>query len=130
MSFQAYLKNLLGSFGGGGEDPPKKKVYTSQKDIDRDNLWLRDFLTRHGAPGANNMVVARDIGDPMPKFITPDGKPYQVDKPLLPTTLPFGVSINDVYQTNEGQYGYMHPQNGNFVQVDPQAVYSKYGAKK
>lgn len=126
MSFEAYLKNLLGSFGGGGDEPPKKGVYTSRKDIDRDNNFVKDFLARHGVPMANQMVVARNIGDQIPQFVTPDGRLYQVDRPQLQTTLPKDVSINDVFQTKEGTYGYMHPQNGNWVQVDPQAVYTKY----
>jgi hypothetical protein len=114
----------------GGEDPPKKNVYTSQKDIDRDNAFVKDFLTRHGDPNASRMVVARDIGDAIPKFITPDGRPAIVNKPILQTVLPLGVSINDVFQTKEGQYGYYHPQQGTFIQVDPQAIYSRYGGKK
>lgn len=118
---------------GGGEDPkdkPSKKTYTSQAQINRDNEWVRAFLARRGALGAQTAVVARNIGDPMPKFITPNGRPAVVDKPLLQTVLPMGVSVNDVFQTNEGLYGFYHPQNGTFVQVDPQAIYQKYGGKK
>lgn len=128
-AFASFLKNIAQSIGGGGEDPPKKNVYTSQKEINKDNTWVQDFLMRKGAPMANMTVVARDIGDAKPKFVYSGGS-VQPDKPLLQTVLPMGVSVNDVYQTNEGQYGYYHPQNGNWVQVDPQAIYSKYGGKK
>lgn len=129
-AFESFLKNLSGIIGGGGEEPkPKKDVYTSKEQINRDNKFARDFLTRKGAPSwlANNSVVARNVGDPMPQFV------YQGTPPVtttLQTSLPNGVSVEDVFQTNEGQYGYLHPQQGTFIQVDPQAIYQKYGAKK
>lgn len=112
---------------GGGDDPKKKPaVYTSQAQIDKDNQFAKDFLTRHNAPQyyITNGVVARDIGDPVVKFTGDTPTP----RPAGQTTLPFGVSINDVEHTSEG-YGYWHPQNGNWVPVDSQAIYSKYGAK-
>ncbi len=131
-AFESFLSNLAGVIGGGEEDPkgsPSKKVYTSQKQIDVDNKWVQDFLMRHGAPNASNMIVARDVGESMPKFVYANGS-TQPDKPNLQTALPNGVSINDVFQTKEGQYGFYHPQKGTFIQVDPQAIYSKYGSKK
>lgn len=117
----------------GGEDPPKKStVYTSHEQIAADNNFARNFLARHGAPQylVNNSVVARNIGDPIPQFEYPNGKPSILDKPILQTELPFGVTIKDVVQVQGGKYGYYHPQNGNFVQVDPQAIYLKYGGGK
>lgn len=125
----AYLSDAL---RGGGEEPkpkPKKGTYTSREQIERDNKWVRDFLLRKGAPMAETSVVARDIGDPMPKFVAPGGRPAMVDKPILQTALPMGIGINDVFQTSEGTYGYYHPQQGTFIQVDPQAIYMKYGKK-
>ena len=125
----AYLSDAL---RGGGEEPKpksKKDVYTSRAQIERDNRWVKDFLLRKGAPMAETSVVARDIGDPMPKFVTPGGRPAMVDKPILQTALPMGIGINDVFQTSEGTYGYYHPQQGTFIQVDPQAIYMKYGKK-
>lgn len=125
-AFESFLKRVMMSIGGGGGEEPKKNVYTSRMQIDKDNAFVKDFLMRHGAPQANMAVVARDIGDPIPQFVTPEGRPYVVDKPALQTTLPTGVSVDDVFRTNEGIYGFMHPQNGNFVQVDPNYIYSKY----
>jgi len=118
----------------GGEDPkekPSKPVYTSQALINKDNAFAKDFLARHGAPSyfVNNAVVARKIGDPVVQFVDQNGRPKIVDKPILQTVLPMGVSVNDVFQTKEGTYGYLHPQQGSFVQVDPQAIYQKYGKK-
>ena len=128
------LKGLVNNsgIGGGGEDPQKKNVYSSRKDIDKDNEFAKNFLARHGAPSyfVNNAVVARNLGDPKVQFEYQNGRPPIVDTPALQTVLPMGVSINDVFQTNQGTYGFMHPQNGTFVQVDPQSIYSKYGAKK
>ena len=118
--------------GGGGEDPkekPKKNVYTSQKEIDADNRWVQEFLLRKGAPNAATTIVGRNVGDAKPKFIVPNGMPM-ANNPMLKTVLPLGISINDVFQTNDGQYGYYHPQEGTFIQVDPQAIYTRYGAKK
>lgn len=75
---------------------------------------------------ANNTVVGRRVGDPIPQYEYPQGMP----QPQAPraTSLPFGVTIDKVINTQEG-YGYEHPQNGNFVLVDPQAIYNKYGQK-
>lgn len=125
------MKFLSRMSGGGGEEPkPKKNTYTSRAEIERDNQWVRNFLTRKGAPNAEVAVVARDIGDAKPKFNYLGGRPPIVDKPILQTMLPMGVSVNDVFQTSEGQYGYYHPQQGTFIQVDPQAIYARYGGKK
>jgi len=133
-SFESFLNKVMKSIGGGGggEEPKKKGVYTSRQEIDKDNQFAKDFLTRHNAPSyfANNAVVARNIGDPKVQFEYANGKPSVINSPALQTSLPFGVSVNDVFQTNQGTYGYMHPQNGSFVQVDPQSIYSKYGGKK
>jgi hypothetical protein len=129
------MKNTrLSAMLGGGEDPPKKtgSVYTSQQQINKDNNFAKDFLARHGAPSyfVNNAVVARKVGDPVVQFVDQTGRPSNVLKPLLQTMLPNGVSINDVFQTKDGTYGYLHPQQGTFIQVDPQAIYSRYGLKK
>ncbi len=123
------MAKLLGI--GGGEDPkanPSKKVYTSQDQITKDNAALRNLLYRQGATPflVNNSVVARKVGDPIPQYEYPNGRPPNVDRPVLQTTLPMGVSINDVFQTKGGVYGYMHPQEGTFVQVEPNAIFSKY----
>lgn len=123
------MKAISKKYSGGGEEPPKKNVYTSRQQIERDNEWVRNFLARKNAPMAETSVVARDIGDPVPKFsYLSGGQP--TSKPVLQTALPLGVSVNDVFQTSEGTYGYYHPQQGTFIQVDPQAIYSRYGAKK
>ena len=128
------INSRLQAMLGGGEDPkenPTKKVYTSQSQITKDNNFAKDFLARHGAPGyfVNNAVVARKVGDPVVQFVDQTGRPSSMLKPVLQTTLPMGVSINDVFQTKDGQYGYLHPQQGSFVQVDPSAIYQKYGKK-
>jgi len=132
MTHLGWLLKGLPNIIGGGEDPQKKKTYTSQKEINKDNEFAKNFLARHNAPSyfVNNAVVARNIGDPKVQFEYPNGRPAVVNTPELQTSLPFGVSVNDVFQTNQGTYGYMHPQNGVFIQVDPQSIYSKYGGKK
>ena len=130
-AFESFLQTMAGVIGGG-EDPkknPSKNVYTSQKEIDTDNKWVQDFLMRHGAPMASQTVVGRDIGNAKPKFVMQQGS-IQPDKPKLQTSLPNGINIDQVFQTKEGLYGYQHPQEDYFVQVDPQAIYSKYGNKK
>lgn len=131
-SFESFLNMMTKNIGGGGEEPKSKNVYTSQDQINKDNDFVRKFLTRKGAPSwlANNSVVARNIGDPVPQFVYSNGKPTNIDNPNLQTTLPNGIGINDVFQTKDGTYGYMHPQQGTFIQVDPQAIYGKYGGKK
>lgn len=117
---------------GGGEDPkekPKGGTFKSQKELNDWNAWTQNFLMRKNAPMAAQSVVGRDIGDAKPKFVYAANS-VQPDRPNLQTALPMGVSVNDVFQTNDGLYGYMHPQEGTFIQVDPQAIYSKYGSKK
>lgn len=76
---------------------------------------------------ANNTVVARNPGDPIPQYYYPNGQLAQPEAPRA-TTLPSGVNINMIENTQQG-YGYFHPQNGNFVVVDPQAIYQRYGQK-
>lgn len=104
-------------------------VFTSQEQITKANEDLRAMLTRQNAPQylASNSVVARNVGDAMPTWSYPNGMPPQDATPKA-ATLPYGVDINQVQNTQEG-YGYFHPQNGNFVKVDPSAVYGKYGQK-
>ncbi len=131
-AFESFLQNMAQIVGGGDEPPKSKgKVYASQQQINKDNDFARDFLSRHGAPQyyINNTVVARKVGDPIPQFIGQDGQPIKDKGKNLQTTLPNGVSINDVIKTDSG-YGFMHPQQGNWVEVDPQAIYQKYGSKK
>jgi hypothetical protein len=128
-AFESFLNTMAGVIGGG-EDPkdskPSKKVYTSQDQITKDNTALRDLLFRQGAPSylVNNSVVARKVGDPIPQYEHPNG--IMPDNQSRQTTLPNGVSVNDVFQTRDGQYGYMHPQQGTFVAVEPNAIFSKY----
>lgn len=105
----------------GEEDDPKKPklkpvqgVYTSYDQINADNRFTRDFLERHNDPNASQMVVARNIGDPKMKFV--GDKPNV--KTNLPTKLPSGINIKDVFQTSEGLYGYQDPHEDRFIQVD------------
>lgn len=114
---------------GGGEDPKQPiKTYTSQEQINKDNAFVKDFLQRHGASNwdVNNSVVARRVGDKMPTWETNRLVPMRTN---VLYDLPSGVTINDVVQTNEG-YGFYHPQYGNWIPVDPQAIFQKYGQPK
>lgn len=126
--FESFIQNMAQLVGGGEDPKPKsaKPVYTSQEQINKGNAFARDFLERHGAPQyfINNSVVARKVGDPIPQFIGQGGT--NADRQPAQTKLPSGVSVNDVFQNQDKQYGYIHPQNGNWVQVDPQAIYSNY----
>ena len=126
-AFESFLQKMMMNIGGG-EEPKGKKVYTSQEQINKDNAYLREMLLRKGAPQflAKNSVVARNVGDQIPQYEYANGKPSNVGKPVLQTTLPSGVSINDVFQDNSGRYGYFHPQQGTWVQVDQDAIYQKY----
>lgn len=105
--------------------------YNSEEEIAKDNKFARDFSRRHSSNEYlnENTVVARNVGDPKVQFVDQNGKLVSHNSPKLGTTLPGGVSINDVFQTSEGQYGYYHPQNGTFNPVDSQAIYSRYGQK-
>ncbi len=101
-------------------------TYKSYDEINRANQFARDFAARKGAPAwlAQNSYVARDIGDPVVQF---EGNQMQSTTKLA-TTLPTGTSVDDVFQTNEGQYGYYN-NDSNFVPVDPATIYSLYGKK-
>lgn len=108
---------------GGGV--PK---YTSYDQINKDNTFARDFASRHGAPSwlAQNSYVARDVGSPMVQFQHTGAAPQGPSK--LATTLPTGYTADDVFQTNEGQYGYYN-NDSNFTPVDAATIYSLYGKK-
>lgn len=111
---------------GGGEEPPKKgESFKSQQEIAAANNWVRDLLARQNADPylVQNSVVARNVGDSIPAFIQRGTRPAMVQRA---TTLPFGISINDVVETNEG-YGYYDNQSGRFIPVDAQAIFGRYG---
>lgn len=113
----------------GGEDPKQPSgTYTSQQQIDKDNAFLKSFLQRKGASNwdVENSVVARKVGDKMPYF---QRSPLRAMQGNGLTDLPRGVTINDVVQTQDG-YGFFHPQEGNWIPVDAQAIFQKYGNKK
>jgi hypothetical protein len=127
--------NIFKNIGGGGDDPnpysllrKAASVYTSQQQIDRDNAFLKSFLQRHNAPkwDVENSVVARKVGDKIPFF---QQSPLRAMQGSGLTDLPRGVTINDVVQTQDG-YGFFHPQEGNWIPVDAQAIFQKYGNKK
>lgn len=107
-------------------------TYTSYSQINKDNQFAKDFLRRQNAPSflADNAVVARNIGDPVVQFIdSKTGKPSQnTMKSSLPNTLPRGVSIEDVYHSSDGQFGYQDPTYDRFVPVDP-SIYNLYGRR-
>src|SRR6188768_13867 len=129
------------AYGGGiGDPPPKKKVtpmpvaqpiypadtYQNQAEVDAANAQARSLAIRQSGEGnwvANNSYVARQPGDPRVKF-TGD-----VGRTTVPraTTLPRDVTVDKVLRTMDG-YGYNDPQSGNFMMVDPGAIYGKYGA--
>lgn len=122
------------AYGGeiGGEDPmkPAKKlpVYNDQT-LKEDTDFARKFIERRTGPSflASNTTVGK-VGDPRVQFEY--ANPQMLDTVPKATSLPTGVKIDDVFQTNTGQYGYMHPQNGSFIVVDPGVIYGRYGQKK
>jgi len=128
-SFELFLQKMMTNIGGGEEPKPSKEKFKNQKEINDWNAWTQNFLIRKGAPMAYQTVVGRDVGDAKPNFVYSQGS-VQPDRPMLQTTLPKDVPISEVFQNQDGQYGYLHPQQGNWVQVDPQSIYSKYGSKK
>lgn len=102
-------------------------TYKTRKEINDANDFLHNFLQRKNAPNANNMVVARDIGDPRVQFeYTSNSVPNTVSKA---NTLPKGVSVDEVFLNAQGQYGYIDPIYNNWVPVDANSIYSLYGKK-
>jgi hypothetical protein len=93
------------------------------------NALAKRIAIKNGASSflAGETFAARNVGDPVPQFVYPNG---QIATPpqTLPRVLPSGVPISAVYNTSEG-YGYDHPQNGNFVKVDPN-IYAAYNKQK
>lgn len=118
-----------GMLNGDPVDPkPRQKVFTSQAEITAANQELRTQLARQKAPKyfVENSVVANKIGDPYPIFqADPNKAGANVPKA---NTLPFGVTVDDVVNTQSG-HGYYHPQNGNFVPVDANSIYAQYKPK-
>lgn len=111
---------------GGGK-------YSSYAQINAANQTAQRLAAQQGYPfDASQLHVARDIGDPVVQYIdAATGKPStHAPTPAGQQFLPSGVSSDDVFQNQDKQYGYMNPQYGNWVPVDPGAVYGKYGAKQ
>lgn len=108
----------------GGNVP----AYQNYDQIQHDNDFARQFVARKGAPGwlAQNTVVARNIGDPKVQFQYKGAQQPATVKPAY--TLPTGVTSDDIFQTNEGQYGYYN-NDSNFTPVDAATIYSMYGHK-
>jgi hypothetical protein len=128
------------AYGGGIGDPPVKKSTVPEYGADRFqsygqlNAWNEkqrakirtqvDMTDPDQAWLANNTVGGRKPGDLIPKYVG------DVGRTTVPraTTLPSGVTIDQIENTSDG-YGYWHPQNGNFIVVDPAAIFGRYGAK-
>lgn len=115
-------------FGGGDEPKPKRSLYKSREEINRDNQFLRDFLARRNVQGflLQNSVTGRNIGDTKPIWEYQGAQMSQ--RPQL-TELPMGVGLKDIELTKDG-YGFWHPQSGNFVPVNMEAITMKYGRPK
>lgn len=102
-------------------------VFQSQEQINARNANLRALLARQNEDPyfVLNAVEARKVGDPIPQYIGDVNR----TPTALATSLPSGVTPSMVEQTREG-YGYFHPQQGTFVPVDPNAIFSSSMANK
>lgn len=118
------------TFAGGDPTDPKPKpvvrtlipgqtTVQNEKQMNDVNEWTKNFEARHGGNPyfVTNAVQVRKVGDTLAPFVG-DVPPEPVKRQ---TTLPPGITPNMVENTSEG-YGYWHPQNGNFIPVDMQAI--------
>lgn len=124
-------KIIRGLFGGE-DDPPVKKVYSSQAEIEAENERARRFARKAGHVMAENVTVNKRVGDPVIEFVTPQGKPYSpVPAGMkLATALPSGVKFDDVWAGDDGIYYFNHPNTGDATPVDIQFISSRYGKKR
>ena len=116
------MKNrLLAARKDGIEDPdPKKKVATTQAQVDIANAEARRFAIARNLVSGENTFVARKPGDPLPLYINAStGKP---DVPVATrpriTSLPSGVELSDV-KSDGDFYWFDDPHTGDVVEVDP-----------
>lgn len=106
-------------------------VFTSQEEINQANAEARRIALTNNLVSGNDTYVARNIGDPKPKYIdSRTGKPFvsQPAKPLA-NTIPSTITFNDI-KSFENEYWYDDPQTGDMVFVNPGAVFNKSQFKR
>lgn len=115
----------------GGEDDKKKKVYKTQAEINEANEVARRLGRKANLLSANELRVADKVGDPVIEMVDLEGRPVTglTKTNKLATTLPPGMTINDI-KSEQGVYWYDDPATGDPIDVDPQAIFAKYGRKK
>ncbi len=115
-------KQPLNSILGGGDDPrdpKKKKVFTSQQEIDLANAEARRIAKSGSHGNWSNVRVADKIGDPIPRYVDSvtgkDSTPMS-SKPKK-FTVPNGIKLSDI-KSEGGIYWYDDPQTGDIVEID------------
>lgn len=116
--------------GGDPTKPKKPKVETyTPETLKADTDFARAFVQRKEGPSfmASNATVGK-VGEPRIQFEYQN--PQLLDTSPKQGYLPRGVTVDDVFLNQQGQYGYLDPQYDKFVVVDPTTIYSLYGKKK
>lgn len=115
-----------------GDEKPKIEVFKTQQEIDNANQLARRLSKEKGLVLADEMYVAKKIGDPKPEFVSPSGQPIASPPQnikQLPKVLPPGMTIKDV-KSEQGIFWYDDPHTGDPVEIDGGAILAKYGPKK
>lgn len=111
--------------------PAAGTVYRTQGAVDAANAEAKRLAKGQGLVNPEDAYVARQPGDPIARYYTPEGKditgvPMQTRK--LATSLPKGVTYKDI-QMSQGQYWYNDPHTGDLVDVDPNYILGTYFPK-
>lgn len=104
------------------DDPKKKKTYQTQAEVDAANAFARDFAKRHNLMFANEMHVAKKVGDPIVGYTDINtGLPYdgRYTKPM-PASMIQGFVPDHVKKLEwnpEWQMPYYLDDNDNMIYV-------------
>lgn len=82
------------------------------------NQTAQRLAAKYNLMDAPNM----QIGEYLPQYVDPSGRPYQgTPQKALPTRVPAGIGLDQI-QSEQGLYWYIDPQTGDPVDIDPTAV--------
>lgn len=111
---------IRGLIGGG--ETPGTKVAKTQAEVNAANMLAKRLMIKNNQTGITNPIAVSKVGDRLPQFVDPAGRPY-VGTPnkQLPTTVPDYVTLSDI-KSDQGGYYYVDPKTGDNVDVDPVVV--------
>lgn len=98
-------------------------TFTSQQQLDAANQQARQFALARGLSSGENTYVGKNVGDPMPQFVNPQGIPTQPNNIQgLNSYVP--PEVNDLQWSTEANLPYYtDPQSGDIKYTTPSNFY-------